>query len=62
MNTNQLIRDLTYPMKSITPIRKAKVLQTFGNKRKYFFLEKARETNEIKEYQKKEQCFFFLIL
>ncbi len=31
MNTNQLIRDSTYPMKSITPMKKPKVLQTFGN-------------------------------
>ena len=50
MNTNQLIRDSTYPMKSKTPIRKAKVLQTFGNKKKFLSLAKAQKANEIKGY------------
>ena len=30
-DSDQLNRDLTYPIKSITPIKKTKVLQTFGN-------------------------------
>jgi hypothetical protein len=30
-DSDQLNRDITYPMKSITPIKKTKVLQTFGN-------------------------------
>jgi len=50
MNTNQLNRDLTYPMKSITPIRNPKVLQTFGNRKKSFCLCKAKNTNEFKVY------------
>ena len=29
--SDQLNRDSTYPMKSITPMKKTKVLQTFGN-------------------------------
>jgi len=40
-------------MKSITPIRKSKVLQIFGNTKKYLSIGKAKKTNEIKEYQKK---------
>ena len=50
MNPKQLIRDLTYPMKSITPMKKAKVLQTFGNRKKISCQCRAKNTNEFKDY------------
>ena len=51
MNPNQLNRDSTYPMKSITPMRKTKVLQTFGNRKRFSSLEKDQKANETKEYR-----------
>jgi len=38
-------------MKSLTPIRKTKVLQTFGNRKKFLSLEKAKKANEIRAYR-----------
>ena len=57
MSPNQLNRDSTYPMKSITPIRKSKVLQTFGKGKIYLSIRKAKKTNEIKEYRLKDHYF-----
>jgi len=38
-------------MKSITPIIKSKVLQTFGNRKKSRAMGEAKKTNEIKAYR-----------
>ena len=43
MNPNQVIRRSTYPMKSITPIKKTKVLQTFGNRNNFISLRKQQK-------------------
>ena len=44
-------------MKSITPMRKTKVLQTFGNRKRFLSLEKDQKANETKEYRLKESFF-----
>ena len=44
MNPNHVIRDSTYPMETITPMKKAKVLQTFGNGKKF---QKARKLKKL---------------
>ena len=49
MNPNQLNRDSTYPMKSITPMKKAKVLQTFGNRKKFSKDKKAKKLINTRE-------------
>ena len=49
MNPNQLIRDSTYPMKSITPMKKAKVLQTFGNSKKFSKTRKLKKLINARE-------------
>ena len=49
MNPNQLIRDSTYPMKSITPMKKAKVLQTFGNRKKFSKTKKLKKLINARE-------------
>ena len=49
-------------MKSISPIRKSKVLQTFGNTEKHLSTGRARKANEIKEYHQKINFFFIEIL
>ena len=51
MNPNQLIRDSTYPMKSITPMKKAKVLQTFGNRKIFAIPKKLKNANKYKGYR-----------
>ena len=57
MNTNQLIRDLTYPMKSIIPMRKAKVLQTFGNRENLLLQKKLKKPMKSRHIDKKINFF-----
>ncbi len=57
MNPNQLNRDSTYPMKSITPIKKPKVLQTFGNEK--FFYALGDPKKPIKEGNMNTKINFF---
>ena len=57
MNPNEVIRDLTYPMKSITPMKKEKVLQTFGNRKAFSRPKKLKKEEIYKKKKKKVKDF-----
>ena len=57
MNSDQVIRDLTYPMKSITPMKKPKVLQTFGNRKNFSYPWEGEKANRRGEFSYKAQFF-----